>query len=911
MNPTDRQSALEQMCQDDSELRFYVEQLLECDLETEDAFAERNLGIGPRLLSNASGHHASPALGAPENGRFLPGTKVADRYRIVCLLGRGGMGEVYRADDLKIGTMVALKFLPSHLSNHAQALDYFINEVRLARQITHPNVCRVYDIGEEDGFHFISMEFVDGEDLKSLIKRIGPPARVKGAEIAKQLCIGLNAAHQKGVLHRDLKPANVMIDGRGQVRITDFGLARLTSDEDDVTLLGTPAYMAPEQRSRGEATVASDIYSLGLVLYEIFTGEPYHQEPRQDHFPFQSPRPVFAGWSSAEIDPQTQKIVSSCLSLEPDQRPASALSVAAAIPGKTSLDATLALGETPSPEMGAAVGDKTLSARISLAMIVGIMMGVVVIGVLSQVSQRAIQFRVDEPIKVQGAREPVRQFGYERLISDSSWGLEWNQHYFASRTGGGAFDAWTKLSGAPPTAATLWFRSSPTQLVSYRGHAPYAAFFVTPDDPPNVEPGMVRLRLESDGRLQEFVAVPTSEMIRRESRSGLGENHWRDQLLTVAGIDSKDLERQMELVPAAHRSATPPVFADHWEQWRSEKLVVELAGYMGYPVYFRIANIDAATVPAVPRPFEIVFSISALSLFTIAVVFARRRWLDKSADLRGAKIMFVFILVTSLLYWCLQAHHVVSGEELAMFLKTLGRALLRATVICAAYLALEPIVRRRWPRSLVGWNRLLQGRFRDPIVGRDILVGVVAGVLAQLVGSAGLLFGGSRQIVLLADPILNIGSGPFDLRVLMGPQSALGQICAESFLALVGGFVAVPLFFVILRAIFRKSWLAAVALVLFYSMPALIQGDVHGALSVMVWTAMGLYCFFRFGILAVVVGWCAWRLLAWPVSFDHTTAHLNVGLVAHLAIVALTCWVYFSSLRSISNDESEKRLYGH
>ncbi len=183
------------------------------------------------------------------------------------------MGEVYRADDLKLRQPVALKLLPSKLSQNEQRLERFHHEVRIARQVSHPNVCRVYDIGDADGQPFIAMEFVDGEDLASVLRRMGRPSPDKSLEIARQLCAGLAAAHDKGVLHRDLKPHNIMIDERGRVRITDFGLAGFVEDftGKEITA-GTPAYMAPEQLAGREVSVKSDIFALGLVLSELFTG---------------------------------------------------------------------------------------------------------------------------------------------------------------------------------------------------------------------------------------------------------------------------------------------------------------------------------------------------------------------------------------------------------------------------------------------------------------------------------------------------------------------------------------------------------------------------------------------------------------------------------------------------------------
>ncbi|HEY6343515.1 MAG TPA: serine/threonine-protein kinase [Bryobacteraceae bacterium] len=208
-----------------------------------------------------------------EEGRFPAGTVLAGRYRVLGLIGHGGMGEVYRAYDLILNQAVALKFLGRANMDKA-ALARFRNEVRIARQVSHPNVCRVYDIGFIESFHFLSMEYLDGEDLASLIRRIGRLPQDKAIEFARKICAGLAAAHERGVLHRDLKPANIMIDGRGQVRITDFGLAALAQEValGDIRS-GTPAYMSPEQKAGKEVTTRSDLYSLGLVLYEMFTGK--------------------------------------------------------------------------------------------------------------------------------------------------------------------------------------------------------------------------------------------------------------------------------------------------------------------------------------------------------------------------------------------------------------------------------------------------------------------------------------------------------------------------------------------------------------------------------------------------------------------------------------------------------------
>src|SRR5688500_9000864 len=272
------------------------------------------------------------------------------------------MGEVYRADDLKLGQPVALKFLPPEIDRDPARLTQLHTEVRMARQVSHPNVCRVYDIDEVEGHTFLSMEYVDGEDLASLLRRIGHFPQERGLELARQICAGLAAAHERGVVHRDLKPANVMLDGAGRVRVTDFGLAGLAGE---TLRAGTPAYMAPEQLAGGEITVRSDIYALGLVLYEIFTGrraleggnlaELIHKREQLGITP---PTDLVR-----DLTPDIERAIQRCLKPEPEQRPASALTVSASLPGGDPLAAALAAGETPSPEMVAAAGEEGILRR--------------------------------------------------------------------------------------------------------------------------------------------------------------------------------------------------------------------------------------------------------------------------------------------------------------------------------------------------------------------------------------------------------------------------------------------------------------------------------------------------------------------------------------------------------------------
>ncbi len=227
-----------------------------------DAHGDNDVTRAEGSTTHDSRTARTPALDA--------GSLYADRYRIVDLLGGGGMGQVYRAHDTKLDVDVALKRV-HHLTGTTVA--QVAQEVRLARQITHRAICRVFDVGEIDGEPYITMEYVDGEDLGSLLRRIGRLPSVKAIDVARQACAGLAAAHAHGILHRDLKPANIMMDRRGDVRITDFGIAAVQDDAPEGRLFGTPAYMAPEQLRGEGASPQSDLYALSLVLYELLTGQ--------------------------------------------------------------------------------------------------------------------------------------------------------------------------------------------------------------------------------------------------------------------------------------------------------------------------------------------------------------------------------------------------------------------------------------------------------------------------------------------------------------------------------------------------------------------------------------------------------------------------------------------------------------
>ena len=267
---------------------------------------------------------------------YAPGTVLAGRYRIVQLLGRGGMGVVFRAEDERLGHPVALKFLPSTLASDPRRLQQFHNEVRLSRQISHSNVCDVYDIGDADGHLFLSMEYVEGRDLAAVLRESASGAgaaglpEVEAVDLARQVCAGLAAVHARGVLHRDLKPANIMITAGGVARLMDFGIA-MSGDADDPGHVteGTPAYMAPEQLVERQVSVRSDIYALGLVMYELFTGQRlFEAKTLEELTTDQAALPSRVPPELAQVSPRLREVVLQCLDRDPSKRPASAEAVA-------------------------------------------------------------------------------------------------------------------------------------------------------------------------------------------------------------------------------------------------------------------------------------------------------------------------------------------------------------------------------------------------------------------------------------------------------------------------------------------------------------------------------------------------------------------------------------------------------
>jgi len=820
------------------------------------------------------------------NSRFESGTRIGHRYRIVALLGRGGMGEVYRADDLELGQSVALKFLPRAVAGNSADLARFRSEVRIARQIAHPNVCRVYDIGEADGHVFLSMEYIDGEDLASVLRRMGRPSADKAIEIARQVCLGLAAAHEAGMLHRDLKPANIMIDGRGRARITDFGLAGLADElARDDSIAGTPAYMAPEQLAGGRVSVRSDIYALGLVLYEIFTGKRVFSatsvaEIRQMH---DSDSLTTPSALVRDLDPAVERMIVHCLERDPDLRPASAYAVLGALPGGDPLAAALAAGETPSPELVANAGDRgSLSPLVAMALVASGLVSVAlwagIIGPDFRVLTQPTQVLLVRATDILGK---TGSFG--QLPRHSAEGFDLNPAYLrhlrsvASRNGHGR------------DAIYFWRRWSPRTLDATSIHRES----VTIDDPPLLASGQATLLLDPAGRLIGLAAIPPDTM-----RAGPGDTPNWSVLFAAAGLDMSTF------TPAARTRPVPPT-CDSAAAWSGrlpwsggEPVVVQAGASRGRLVHFTMAHgwgtstaaIDS--LPADPSASQDWTEFLLLSLLPVAasVYFGVRNLRLGRGDRRGATRIAVFVFIMNILESAFTTRLAEDGLLSAgwdwVSGRALGHSLMHSISMWFAYVALEPYVRRLWPRMLVSWARVVSGRLRDPLVGRDLLIGGVAG--ASVLALRALFEFGTNRLGLARVPT-SVNAGMLE-SVTSLPLTGLSLAYGGSVCVL---FVLETLVLVIvLRLLLQRTWLAVLISVLilggttaFGSAPA--NGWLVGILNAVI-VIPGILVLMRFGLLAAVTSsFVALVMSSAVASLDLSSWYADRALVSIVAVLGI------------------------
>jgi serine/threonine-protein kinase len=899
-DPRDRAAFLDRACGDDHELRHEVEKMLAFDRNAEDFIATDVFHVAARLITGSPEtplkRSSSLTSNSIDDARFIPGDVLADRYRIVGLLGRGGMGEVYRADDLKLKQPVALKFLPESLTANGAALARFYREVSVARQISHRHVCRVYDVAEFEGQHFISMEFVRGEELSSLLKRIGRLPQAKAIDVARQLCAGLAAVHERGVLHRDLKPANIMLDEHGEVRITDFGIAALAEELDQrEAMAGTPAYMSPEQLDGRELTIKSDIYSLGLVLYELFTGKRAFEAatfPELLQLRRSDTTPTSLGELVPDIDPLVERVIFRCLERDPAKRPASALQVAAALPGGDPLAAALAAGETPSPEMVAAAPKQGgLKPAIAASLFASVIVLAALLCFLPRDMMLFHRVPLEKPPEVlrDRATELVKKFGYTAPAGDSAYGMAVDRQYLEHvRDTDPSPARWQRLSSGQPAAIYFWYRQSPRAFNFSTGG------YVDEDQPARDLPGMTTVTLDTLGRLRSFYAVPPSS----SSGSSTETPDW-STLIKESGLDQAQLQPVTPIWTPPHASTARAAWTGTYPNQPDLKIHVEAAAFENRPVYFEIFHAwdqPGEQVVQIARFRQRALIVLLLSVFIIVMLgsalLALRNVKLGRGDRRGAFRLAAFLLAVSFVHWLFSYHHVSAESEAINFIGAVQTMLFWALFFWVVYLAFEPFVRRRWPGRIISWSRLLAGGFRDPLVGRDILIGAVFGLanllcyfyLANLVPQ---LLGQPPGIPWLDSPATR----------LLGLRSFAFGFTQQIFASIFQSFI-ILFFLLLLYMILRRERLAAIALWLIVSVAlSLTVESAAGIPFSWLAGAMIVWLLYRYGLLALIVAlYFVHLLIFYPITSNFSAWYATDFVLALLVALALAGFGFYTSL---------------
>ena len=832
-------------------------------------------------------------------GAFPPGAILAERYRIVSPIGRGGMGLVYRAEDLRLGQTVALKFLPRELADDRTRLDFLYAEVRNARLISHPNVCRVFDIGEHEGRTFLSMEYVDGEDLASLLKRIGRLPAQKALEIAHELCAGLAAAHNQGIIHRDSKPANIMIDGRGQARIMDFGLAVSHREGDQSQeLAGTPSYMAPEQWAGRGSSVKSDIYSLGLVFYELFTGHrPFEaRTPAEFHQKQTVESPLPPSSHAPHIDPAVENIILRCLAKNPDSRPVSAIEIAAALPGGTPLQAAIAAGLTPSPEMVAAAGIEGSLKPLTAMGLLGLFFGLLVLSVLLSPRSRLLGepgFKKNPEVLVERCGELIEKFGYSKTPRDRAFWFEADENLinWLSRKGS-AVPERSLIPGLNERLVRFRYRQSPRPLVPDGNQG-----FVKENNPPFTIPGMVSVDLDTEGRLLRFLALPST----LSSEGDSPETFDLNALFTAAGLDIKSFNPE----PAAGVS---PIASDRYESWSGVlakepalPLQINVAALRGKPVFFEVRGPWDDQASAMTFGFRFMRVIlpavwfpTVLLLLIVGIYFARRNIYMRRGDLRGAFRISAFAFIAMALGEAFWSHHAYStfGDFMWWIRGGLAFFLFDAVFIWVCYMAVDPAMRRYWPEQVISWNRFLSGRFRDPLVGRDILIGTAAGAAAA-----------AAMFILKASPgwmyLPGSWSAHIELFSLLGAIKHWGMffyLLGITVFYGVGYIAAMTVPFII----FRKKWAVVALCVVWVAVNMCL--DASGSLQNqllfgLIASLLMNSCMFRFGIFSTMTAFLTLNLLTrMPLNLEPQRWSGRAAGVTIIIVLAIALYGFYASL---------------
>lgn len=820
------------------------------------------------------------------------------------------MGEVYRADDLTLGQVVALKFLPPALAADQQRVQKLLDEVRITRQVSHPNVCRVYDVhtiaGSPDGTVpptiFLAMEFIDGEDLGSLLRRIGRLPHDKALEVARQLCAGLAAAHEQGVVHRDLKPSNIMIDGRGRARLTDFGIAGPLADIIAAGDLGagTPTYMSPEQLNAQGVSVRSDIYALGLVLFELFTGKPVFRastmaELRGLHATSDPTRP---STHTPDIDPLTERVILRCLEKDPAFRPASALAVSAALPGGDPLAAALAAGETPTPEMVAASGGSgAVPVKYALTCVAVFLAALLAVVAMKDHfgMVRRTPFAMSGEVLRSKAQEFLSANAPPPKRHDSASGFTSNSQVInnidANLKGP---DRWASLETGRPSGIIFWYRYAPGSLAPQ-----FNSYGLTgPNDPVAWQRGSAMVWLDSMGRLLEFRGMPEladrpPDPLAPALKPEKDKPDWA-AFFTAAGLDITKFKPAEPRLAASFATDSRLAWTGEWpteSPFSPIPIRVDAASFEGKPVTWAIvAAWHVASAPDAPNWLlatvggvsGMVDAITTLFALTAAPLIAWRHARSGRGDRRGAFRIGLFMFVATMIMCGLRMASPFRVNAVFFGNAVIADAVWKGLFAWILYMALEPIIRKIAPWAIIGWTRLIQGKFTDPVVGRDVMIGTTLSACVTVLYHAS---------AFLPNLIGQPPPAPFPPSWFwLGGMSATIASLAQGF----GNAVFVPLFVTLLMVglkwvLRRDSW----AIIALWFIGTMMIGSEFGfiryALFISAIIALGYaVALVRYGLLTMAATFLtSFTISGPPASLDLSAWYAPSWMIPYAVVIAV------------------------
>jgi serine/threonine-protein kinase len=630
------------------------------------------------------------------------------------------------------------------------------------------------------------------------------------------------------------------------------------------------------------------------VLYEVFTGKKaFEASSMQELLRLRrsDSTPTSPAEYVPELDPLIERVIFRCLERDPAKRPATALQVAAALPGGDPLAAALAAGETPSPEMVAAAPKQGgLKPVVAISLLASAVVLLVAICLLSRKVTLYQQVPLNKSPEVlrDRAAELVKKFGYTASPADSAYGMALDRGYLDYvHDNDQSPDRWNKLRTGQPAAIYFWYRESPRPFaVSDDG-------YVTEDNPARDLPGMTALTLDTLGRLRSFAAVPPDK-----GPFAIREPDW-SPLFVESGLDQAKFQSVPSIWTPPHPTTERAAWDGSYPDIPDFKIHVEAGAFEGTPVYFEI--FDAWDQPrdvqtSIARYRQRVLVVFLLTVFITVVVgsslLALRNVKLGRGDRKGAFRLAAFMAAVFFLRWLFSSHHVSTELEAFNFISGLQNILFWTFFFWVVYLAFEPFVRRRWPDRIVSWSRVLAGGFRDPLVGRDILIGAVFGlgiVLCNfyLANVSPRLFGYPQGIPWMDFPATQ----------LLGIRSFVFGITQQIFGALLQSFMLL-FFLLLLYIILRRERVAAVVLTLIMAVAlSLTHETAAGVPFACISVLLLIWALYRYGLLALISTIFFVHLtIFFPITSDLSAWYAADFVLAAIVGLALVGFGFYTSL---------------